>query len=101
MPNIVATYKKLKGNGFEIIGISLDRSKKALTSFTKKHEMTWPQYFDGKGWENEISTKYGIRSIPAMWLLDKRGHVVDMNARAGLERKVQQLLQDQQIPSRN
>ncbi len=94
VPDLVATHTKLKGKGFEIIGISLDQNKKALTSFTNKHKMTWPQYFDGKGWENEISTKYGIRSIPAMWLLNKNGRVVDMNARAGLEQKIEKLLRE-------
>jgi hypothetical protein len=37
--------------------------------------MTWPQYFDGKMWSNEISTRYGINAIPAAWLVDKKGFV--------------------------
>ena len=35
--------------------------------------MTWPQYFDGAGWDNKISKSYGIDSIPAAWLIDKKG----------------------------
>ena len=54
--------------------------------------MPWPQYFDGQGWDNKISTKYGIRSIPAMWLVDKEGNLVDKDARGGLEAKVEKLL---------
>ena len=27
--------------------------------------MDWPQYFDGKGWQNDLSTKHNISSIPA------------------------------------
>jgi hypothetical protein len=26
--------------------------------------MTWPQYFDGKVWENEIAQRFGIKGIP-------------------------------------
>ncbi len=92
VPNVVATYKKLHDKGFEIIGISLDQDKSALTKFTKDKEMTWLQYFDGKGWDNEISTRFGIRSVPAMWLVDKEGKLVSTNARGNLEAQVEALL---------
>jgi hypothetical protein len=63
-----------------------------LEAFVKEHGMAWPQYFDGKGWQNAISTQYGISSIPAMWLVNKKGMVVNTNARAGLEEQVAKLL---------
>ena len=73
MPNVVATYKKLHEKGFEIVGISLDQDKDKMEAAMKKHAMTWAQYFDGKGWQNKISSGFGIQSIPATWLLDKKG----------------------------
>ena len=96
--------------GFEVVGISLENpglrgketpaetetkleaAKKKMLDFTVKQEMPWPQYFDGKSWKNEISSKYGINSIPAMWLVNKKGMVVSTNARGGLEEKVGKLL---------
>jgi len=92
LPNVIKAYKELHPKGFEIVGISLDSDKAELEKFVKEKGMEWPQYFDGKGWQNEISTKYGISSIPAMWLLDKKGMVVSTNARGGLEEKVAKLL---------
>jgi hypothetical protein len=74
------------------VGISLDSNKEKLLNFIKEKEMPWVQYFDGQGWKNKISSKYGIRSIPAMWLIDKKGNLVDKNARSGLEGKVEKLL---------
>ena len=73
MPNVVATYKKLHEKGFEIVGISLDQDKAEMEAATKKHGMPWAQYFDGQGWQNKVSSGFGIRSIPAAWLLDKKG----------------------------
>ena len=73
MPNVVAAYKKLHEKGFEIVGISLDQDKGKMEAAMKKHGMTWVQYFDGKGWQNKISSGFGIESIPAAWLLDKKG----------------------------
>ncbi len=92
VPNVVKTYEKLHDKGFEIIGISLDSDKAALTKFTKDKKMTWPQYFDGLAWKNKIATKFGIHSVPSMWLVDKEGKLVSTSARGGLEAEVEKLL---------
>jgi thiol-disulfide isomerase/thioredoxin len=92
VPNVKAAYDKLHDQGFEIVGISLDDNRDALTGFVKDHGMTWPQYFDGLQWANKIARKFGINSIPAMWLVDKQGNLRDQDARGALEEKVSKLL---------
>ncbi|MGO9243792.1 MAG: redoxin domain-containing protein [Verrucomicrobiia bacterium] len=93
IPNVVATYNQLHNAGFEIVGISLDQSKEKLLAYTKQAGMTWPQYFDGNGWANDISSRYGINSIPTAWLVDKKGLVRTTQARgADLARQVKALL---------
>jgi thiol-disulfide isomerase/thioredoxin len=94
IPNVKDTYDKLHGKGFEIVGISFDKDKKTLEKFVAEREMKWPQYFDGKVWGNEFGQKYGINGIPAMWLVDKKGNLRDMNARGALEEKVGKLLEE-------
>ncbi len=89
---MVETYKKLHAKGFEIVGISLDQNLDALQLFTKAKGMTWPQFFDGKGWDNQISRNFGITSIPAMWLIDKKGMLVNADARDNLAADVEKLL---------
>src|ERR1700712_1680286 len=69
VPNVKATYEKLHGKGFEIVGISFDSDQAKLESVTAAQKMPWPQYFDGKGWHNQFGEKFGIRSIPTMWLI--------------------------------
>jgi thiol-disulfide isomerase/thioredoxin len=92
IPHVKEAYAELHPKGFEIVGISLDKDKSKLTKYVADKQMTWPQYFDGKQWENEISTRFGIQSIPAMWLLDKKGNLRDINAREDLKGKVEKLL---------
>ena len=92
MPNVKASYEKLHPKGFEIVGISFDEDKGKLEEFVKTKEMAWPQFFDGKGWENVFGQQYGIQSIPAMWLVDKKGNLVDLSAQGGLAEKVEKLL---------
>ena len=93
IPNVVAAYSQFHKAGFEIIGISLDQDKERLLNYMKQVGMTWPEYFDGKGWANEISARYGINSIPAAWLVDKKGFVRATGVRgADLAQQVKKLL---------
>jgi thiol-disulfide isomerase/thioredoxin len=93
LPNVKKAFAAYHGKGFEIIGISLDQEKETLESFVKKNEMTWPQAFDGKGWENEIAQKFGIQSIPATFLVGKDGKIAATDLRGpALEAKLAELL---------
>jgi len=92
IPNVKKTYDNLHPKGFEIVGISFDGEQDSLEKFVSEKEMSWPQYFDGKRWQNKIGEEFGIHSIPAMWLVDKKGNLRDMNGRADLEEKVEKLL---------
>ena len=88
VPNVVAAFEKYHDKGFTVVGVSLDQSKDEMLAFTKAHNMTWPQYFDGKGWDNTVSSGFGIDSIPAMWLVGKNGKVITTNARDDLDSQI-------------
>ena len=111
LPNVKKVYAAYHDRGFEVVGISLEnaslapkdtteqtaakleKARKGLTDFTTANAMPWPQYFDGKFWQNEISNQYAITGIPAMFLLDQDGKVVSTNARGELlEKEVKRLL---------
>jgi thiol-disulfide isomerase/thioredoxin len=94
MPNVKRAYDKYHAVGFEILGISLDESKDALTGYLKKNEIAWPQYFDGKQWNNDISFRFGISAVPTQWIIDKKGILRDTNVRGKLEDAVGALLQE-------
>ena len=92
LPEVKEVYAKLHSKGFEIIGISLDKDKDTLKQFIAAEKMPWAQYFDGLGWENKLSQKFGITSIPTVWIVDKKGHLRDLNGRQSLAAKVEKLL---------
>ena len=91
-PNVVAAYNKYHDKGFEVVGISLDKDEDAVLKVTKANGMTWPQYFDGKGWQNSISSSFGINSIPTMWLVNKEGLIASTEARDNLDSEIEKLL---------
>lgn len=111
LPNVKKVYADYHAKGFDIIGVALEnasikpgdtdeqialkheKAKTVLNEFTAKNGMPWPQYYDGKYWKNDISTRFGIAAIPAMFLLDQTGKVVSTNARGEkLEAEVKRLL---------
>lgn len=94
VPTVKAAYDKYHDAGFEIVGISLDDSKEALLRFIKEHQMPWPQYFDGKHWNNDISFRFGIDGVPTEWLVDRNGILRDTQARSDLENAVARLLNE-------
>jgi len=81
LPSVKAAYESYKDRGFEIIGISLDDDKAALEAFVAKNDMPWPQYFDGKGFENELAQRYGISQIPATFLVGRNGKIIAADLR--------------------
>jgi thiol-disulfide isomerase/thioredoxin len=92
-PELVELYSRYHKKGFEIIGISLDFDINALKKFLISNKVTWPQYFERKGWDNEIASRFGIDSIPSTLLLDKDGNVIGRDLRGKLLReKITELL---------
>jgi thiol-disulfide isomerase/thioredoxin len=83
VPNVKEVFAKYHDKGFEIISISLDSEKdrQKFIELVAKEGVSWPQFFDGKGWKNKYAVEYTISGIPAMFLLDQSGMLVSTNAR--------------------
>ncbi|MCC8197281.1 MAG: AhpC/TSA family protein [Tannerellaceae bacterium] len=77
MPLLVEAYRKYKGKGFEIVGISLDSNQAAWEKGIKDLNITWPQLSDLQGWKNAGAAIYGVNSIPHTVLIDKDGKIID------------------------
>lgn len=93
LPNVIAAYEKYHAKGFEVVGISLDQDEAKLKAFIAEKKMTWPQYFDGKGWESKLGRQYGVNSIPATYLLDGDGKIIAKDLRGpALDAKLEELL---------
>ena len=72
IPGLVKAYEKYRGQGLEVLGISLDQENQAekVQAFLKDNNMPWPQVYDGKYWNAEVAKLYNIESIPAAVLVD-------------------------------
>lgn len=93
-PNLVTAYQKYKPLGFEILGVSLDQAgqRKNWLDAIAKDKLTWTQVSDLRGWENEVGRAYGIKSIPASFLIDPSGKIIAKDLRGkALEAKLTEL----------
>jgi len=94
MPEVRSLYEKLHSRGFEIIGISLDSRESVLRNYLKENPLPWPSYFDGRGWQNKYSLQYGVFTVPAMWVVDRRGDLQSVDARKKMEEVVTKFLDE-------
>lgn len=94
-PNVVAAYDKFKDKGFTVLGVSLDKpgKKDAWLKAIADDKLTWTNVSDLKGWGNDVGIMYGVRSIPANFLIDPTGKIIAKNLRGkALHAKLEELL---------
>jgi len=95
MPRMKALHAEYKNKGVQFIGVSLDQSGSGLeklVAFVEENEITWPQYYQGSGWESEFSKSWGIHAIPAVFVVDQQGKIYSDKARGKLETILPELL---------
>lgn len=91
-PNVVRMYDIYHPKGFEILGVSLDRTRDAWIKAISDDQLTWTQVSDLKYFESEAAKIYNINSIPATYLIGPDGTIVAKNLRgAALEAKLKEI----------
>jgi peroxiredoxin len=90
-PNIIKAYNKFKDQGFTVLGVSLDKKRKAWLKAIKDDHLPWTQVSDLKGYNNEAAQLYGVKEIPANYLVSPQGTIVAEDLRGA---KLQQKLKD-------
>ncbi|HEY9262241.1 TlpA disulfide reductase family protein [Chitinophaga sp.] len=94
-PNLISQYKRYKDKGFQIIAISLDDHKDKWLEAIAKDGMPWIHVSDLKGWNNEVGRLYGIRAVPANFLLDGEGKIIAASLRGEeLNKKLAEVFKD-------
>ena len=94
-PNVVKVYNKYHDKGLNIISVSLDKAdqKDKWIQAIKDDKMDWYHVSNLKFWQDPIAQQYNVRSIPATFLLDENGMIIDKDLRgAALEAKIASLL---------
>tara|TARA_A200000113_G_scaffold149039_1_gene134248 strand:- start:188 stop:1318 length:1131 start_codon:yes stop_codon:yes gene_type:complete len=80
-PNLVRLYKSYKNEGFNIIGVSLDRTKEQWEQAIEDDNLLWTQVSNLNFWNDPIARRYSIRAIPQSYLINNKGVVIGKNLR--------------------
>ncbi|WP_072878404.1 TlpA disulfide reductase family protein [Salegentibacter echinorum] len=94
-PNLVKTYNKYKDDGLSIIGVSLDRpgQKDKWLQAIEDDGLPWHQVSNLEFWQDPVAQLYGIKAIPAAFILNEEGTIVARDLRGdALDNKIGELL---------
>ena len=81
-PNVVKLYQKYNSKGFEIIGVSLDRTKEEWVQAIKDDQLSWVHVSDLQFWQNTAARLYSVNAIPQTYLLDAEGKIIAKGLRS-------------------
>jgi len=94
-PKMVELYEKYHSQGVEFVGVSLDpaESKARLEEFIRQHGMRWVHAFSGLGSSDPTAQRYGVESIPSVWVIGRDGRVISDEAEGDLEGVIRKALE--------
>ncbi len=92
LPRLQEAYGKYHGAGFEILSVSLDETRTAVTDFVKVRKLPWPQLHNGTAGADLVDA-FSVSSIPAAYLVDPEGKIIRLDLRGTtLETTLAQLM---------
>ena len=75
-PNVVKLYEQYEGQNFEILGVSLDRTKEAWVKAIEQDGLSWKHVSDLSYFNSVAAQAYRIRSIPSTYLIGPDGKII-------------------------
>lgn len=93
LPQIQELHKTYQKNGFEVIGVNLDTPEASIQEYITNQKVTWPNLHEPGGLDSRLAVEFGIVTLPTVFLVNKRGEVVNEAATVqDLKDKVPELL---------
>jgi cytochrome c biogenesis protein CcmG/thiol:disulfide interchange protein DsbE len=72
IPHLIQLYKNYKKNGFEVIGMNMDRGNiETVRHFAESMGILYPIVIT----PNNVERNYGVNSLPTTILIDKEGRI--------------------------
>lgn len=77
--NLVKLHQKNKNKALEIVSISIDTDKQRWLKAIEKDGMTHTQLIDPHGFKAPVALRFGVESLPAVYLFDTTGKLIAIN----------------------
>lgn len=82
-PRLKDIYETYQPHGFEIYGISLDRTENQWLQGIEEDSLTWTQVSDLRFWSSPVVSLYNVESIPYSILIDPEGRIIHKDVSVG------------------
>ncbi len=73
MPSMQKLYIRFKDKDFAMLAVSVKEPASVVEKFFKDYSLTFTALLDSDG---ELMTSYGVRAIPATYIIDKDGAII-------------------------
>lgn len=74
-------YERYRGQGLEVVGVSLDADQEAVPAFVAEQKLPWPMILDGRDPQTSLADKYGVEVMPTVFLVGRDGTVLSLRAK--------------------
>lgn len=92
-PNVVKAYHAFKDKNFDILGVSLDRTREDWLQAIREDGLVWNHVSDLRYFESQAAKDYNINGIPFSILVDPSGVIIAKNLRGqALHEKLAEVL---------
>jgi peroxiredoxin len=100
VPDLRRYFEQYRSKGLEIVGISLDADRSALTEYLEQEQLPWPVIHDDAADPlKTLRMKFGVSQIPTVFLLNKEAVVVSLEARGAELTRLMQMLFESPTPA--
>jgi thiol-disulfide isomerase/thioredoxin len=95
LPRLKRLHARYAPRGLTIVGVSLDRSSvRDFRSWLQRQAIAWPQIREAGGYDSPLARHFGVDAIPASYLYDRDGRLLDTHLRGpALEARVAALME--------
>jgi peroxiredoxin len=73
IPHLIELNRKYGKQGVQILGLSLDEDNENLIEFVAPLKLNYPVALANE----DLQTEYGLRSLPTLFIINKKGIVVE------------------------
>jgi hypothetical protein len=92
-PHERSLMEKYADAPFMIVGVNSDDDRERARRVCEEKNLSWPSFYNGGGTDGPISTRWGVRGWPTVYVIDHEGIIRETNARGErLDRAIEEWL---------
>ena len=99
IPDLLKVHEQFAGKDFEVISLNMDQDIGVAKKFEEKKPTPFQHWYISERKKSEAATKFGVRTIPSIWLIGLDGKIIVRDLRGeAIGEAVAKALEPEQQP---